>query len=90
MLKQSQVWSKNIGKLDKSVDKTYIINQTLMYGSLSDITRLKEDYGEDEIKKIFVENPTQIYSKSAFNLIKNFILRIGADLDSGRYIKSVY
>jgi len=37
-----------------------------------------------------VEKPSQIYSKPAFNLIKNIILKINTDLDMGRYIKSVY
>lgn len=90
MLKQSQVWSKSAGKLDDNLDKVYIINQVMMYGTLDDVAQLKEKYGEDVVKKVFIETPTQIYSKSAFNLIKNFILKIDQNLDSGRYIKSVY
>ncbi len=90
MLKQSSVWSKSITKLDKNDDKTYIINQVLMYGTLNEIKSLKNDYSEAEIKNTFIKNPTQIYTKPAFNLIKNFILKIDQSLDSGRYIKSVY
>lgn len=89
-MKQAVVWSKSIGKLDRKLDKIYIINQTLMYGNLGDIAKLKEDYGENEVKEVFIKNPSQIYSEPAFNLIKNFILRIGVDLDRRRYIKSVY
>lgn len=90
MLKQATVWSKSVGKLDKNKDKEYIVNQVLMYGSLGEIADLKQSYGIDEIKRIFVEKPSQIYSKPAFNLIKNIILKINTDLDMGRYIKSVY
>lgn len=90
MLKQATVWSKSIDKLDKIQDKEYIVNQVLMYGNLDEIKDLKESYGVDEIRKIFIEKPSQIYTKPAFNLIKNFILKIDTNLDSGRYIKSVY
>ena len=45
---------------------------------------------EAEIKNVFIKSPIQIYSKPAFNLIKNYILKIKENLDSGRYIKSVY
>lgn len=90
MLKQATVWSKSVDKLDKVQDKEYIVNQVLMYGNLEEIKDLKESYGTDEIRKIFIEKPSQIYTKPAFNLIKNFILKIDANLDSGRYIKSVY
>jgi len=90
MLKQATVWSKSIDKLDKNGDKEYIVNQVLMYGNFEEIKDLKESYGVDEIRKIFIEKPSQIYTKPAFNLIKNIILKIDANLDSGRYIKSVY
>jgi len=90
MLKQASVWSKSIDKLDRNKDKEYIVNQVLMYGNLEEIKDLKANYSEDEVRRIFIENPTQIYSKPAFNLIKNFILKISTNLDSGRYIKSVY
>lgn len=90
MLKQATVWSKSIDKLDKSEDKEYIVNQILMYGSLNEIKDLKKSYGIEEIKRIFVQKPSQIYTKPAFNLIKNFILNIDTNLDTGRYIKSVY
>ena len=90
MLKQSSVWSKSIGKLDKNNDKVYIINQVLMFGNLDEIKSLIKEYSEEEIKNVFTKNPIQIYSKSAFNLIKNYILKINENLDSGRYIKSVY
>ena len=90
MLKQSLVWSKGVGKLDDNLDKIYIINQVMMYGNLEDIAQLKNVYGEDEVKRIFVENPMQIYSKSSFNFAKKFVLKIDQNLDVGRYIKSVY
>jgi hypothetical protein len=90
MLNQATLWSKNVGKLDKSVDRAYIVNQVLMFGTLDEINKLKTEYGDDEVKRIFIENPINIYSKSAFNFIKNFVLKIKEDLNGGRYIKSVY
>lgn len=84
------VWSKSKDKLDKSEDKVYIINQVLMFGNLQEIKELKKEYGLGEVKRVFVEQPTRIYSKSGFNLVKNFILKVGIDLDMGRYIKNVY
>lgn len=90
MLNQGTVWSKNVGKLDKNVDSAYIVNQILMFGTLDEINQLKQEYGEDKVKQIFIENPINIYSKPAFNFIKNFVLKIKEDLNGGRYIKSVY
>ena len=90
MLNQGTVWSKNAGKLDKNLDIAYIVNQVLMYGTLDEIKQLKREYGEDKVRQIFIENPINIYSKSAFNFIKNFVLKIKINLDGGRYIKSVY
>lgn len=90
MLNQGTVWSKNAGKLDKNIDIAYIVNQVLMYGTLDEIKQLKREYGEDKVRQIFIENPINIYSKSAFNFIKNFVLKIKKNLNGGRYIKSVY
>lgn len=90
MLSQGTVWSSNVGKLDKNIDRTYIINQVLMFGTLDEINELKSEYGDDEVKRIFIENPINIYSKPAFNFIKNFVLKIKEDLNGGRYINSVY
>lgn len=90
MLNQGTVWSSNVGKLDKNIDRTYIINQVLMFGTLDEINELKSEYGDDEVKRIFIENPINIYSKPAFNFIKNFVLKIKEDLNGGRYINSVY
>jgi len=89
-MRQGVVWSKNKDKLDKSEDKIYIINQVLMFGNLGEIKALVEEYGENEVRRVFTEQPTKIYSKPAFNLIKNYILKIDKNLDGGRYIQSVY
>lgn len=83
------VWSKNKDKLTVE-DDVYVINQVLMFGSLEEIGELKNKYGLERLRRVFVDQPLRVYSKPAFNLIKNFILKIGTDLDMGRYIKSVY
>ena len=89
-MRQAVVWSKNKDKLDKNDDKVYIINQVLMFGNLEEIKELKKEYGENEVRRVFVEQPTKVYSKPAFNLIKNFILKIDTQLDMQKYVKALY
>ena len=83
-------WSRNLKDLDVNKDKDYIIHQLLMYGSLEDIKWLSSIYSDENIKKIFVNNPKKIYTQASFNFIKNYLLRISDRLNEFDYVKSVY
>ena len=63
------------------------IHQILMYGQLKDIESLKKSLGETKLKKLFLEHPKKIYTNSALNFIKNFILDITTPIDEKRYLK---
>ncbi|OGE64365.1 hypothetical protein A3I48_03120 [Candidatus Daviesbacteria bacterium RIFCSPLOWO2_02_FULL_36_7] len=64
------------------------IHQTLMFGSLKEIKSLLNVVGEKEVKKCFLGFPKKIYTASAFNFIKNFILGINTKIDEQRYLKN--
>ena len=87
---QGVFWSKKITNLDLSLNKEYVIHQVLMYGSLEQINWLKSVYTDEEIRKVFLENPKKLYTPQTFNLIKNYILKIKADLPAPKYVKTVY
>lgn len=61
-----------------------------MYGSLDHIDWLRSVYSNDEIKKVFINKPRKVYTPQAFNLIKNYLLRIEADLPEKNYVKTIY
>lgn len=88
-MKQGVVWSKSKGKLGKN-DEVYKINQVLMYGDLDDVKELIKETGVDEVRNIFMNKPSKIYTKEAFNFIKNYVLRIEENLDSDKYVKTLY
>ena len=64
------------------------IHQTLMFGSLKEIKSLLSILGEKVVKKSFLSFPKKIYTVSAFNFIKNFILGINTTLDEQKYLKN--
>jgi hypothetical protein len=65
------------------------IHQILMYGTLNEISTLIKKQGIEKVKKVFVKFPKKIYTNSAFNFIKNFILEINKPvLDEQKYLKS--
>jgi len=68
----------------------YVVNQTLMFGNLSDISELIKKYGESEIKNIFLEQPLKVYSRSGVNFVSKIILGIKKDIDYSRYVKNLY
>lgn len=78
-----RVWYA-VGENIKSPDT---IHQILMFGRLEDIQSLKNTVGETTIKKLFLRFPKKIYTASALNFIKNFILKISASIDEQKYLK---
>ncbi len=64
------------------------IHQILAFGTLDDIRDLKKTIGETKIKELFLSHPKKVYSSSAFNFIKNFILHIGSSIDEQQYLKT--
>lgn len=88
-MRQAIVWSKSQNTLKKD-DQVYVINQVLMFGSLSEIKALLKKYGKNEVKKVFLFKPLEIYSRPAVNFIQKFILGINGEIDYGRYVKTLY
>jgi len=88
-MRQGVVWSKNVEKLGEN-DKVYVVNQTLMYGNLTEIFELLKKYGKDDVREIFLKQPLKIYSRSGVNFVAKMILGVKKDIDYGRYVKSLY
>lgn len=88
-MRQGVVWSKNKDKLGKN-DEVYIVNQTLMYGNLVEISELIRKYGKDKVKTIFLAQPLKIYSRSGVNFISKIILGVKKEIDYSQYVKNLY
>ncbi len=71
---QPILWSTNVELLDIQKHKGYIIHQVLLYGTFEELQWLFDTYPRDEIINTFINQPSRMYSKSAFYFIKNFIL----------------
>jgi hypothetical protein len=64
------------------------IHQTLAFGTLSDIEMLKKTLGERKLVDTFVQYPKKVYTSSALNFVKKFILHISSPVDDQKYLKS--
>ena len=77
--------------MDLERDKTYIIHQVLRHGSLEDIRWLLKAYGSQTVKQEFKQHPKAVYSKPAFNFIKNVVLNLEHErVDESKYLQSFY
>lgn len=63
------------------------IHQVLMFGNLKEIESLKKTIGRNRVKELFLLSPKKIYTGSALNFIKNFILGINTPIDEQKYLK---
>ena len=63
------------------------IHQILMYGTLKEIKSLNRTLGKDKVKELFLYHPKKVYTASAFNFIKNFVLGIATLIDEQKYLK---
>ena len=87
---QPVLWSTNVNLLDIQRDKSYIIHQVLLYGSLEEIRWLFITYSKREVIDVFLKTPRKLYPKTAFYFIKNFILQLkGKGLSEKKYVTSV-
>src|SRR3989344_5912332 len=85
---QGILWSRNVSNLDLDLDKNYIINQLLAYGSLTNLKWLFKTYTISDIKKIFKKYPSKDYTKKSFNFVKNILLDEKENIDEKKYVKS--
>lgn len=79
-----QVWYSN--KADQRSPDT--IHQILMYGKLNDIRRLRNTIGQTKLTELFLDYPKKVYTSSALNFVKKFILHINARIDEQKYLKN--
>lgn len=86
---QAILWSKDIDNIDPCKDKIYITHQTLAYGDIDEIKWLFTVYLEDEIKNIFKNYPSKIYTRPIYFFIKDFILNIEEDVNENDYVKNI-
>lgn len=84
------LWSRKLDKLDPQKDKSYIVNQILSFGSLKNIHWMLKKYSKKEVEETFVKKPRKVYTHQSFNFVKNHILKITRELNSRKYVKSLY
>lgn len=87
---QGILWSKDVKEIDPEKDRVYLIHQVLRYGDLDDIDWLFRQYEQEQVKRVFLESPLPIYSRSSLNFVKNYLLGLtGLPLDQKAYVKSL-
>jgi len=88
---QAKLWSSDLRNVSIQKDKTMIIHKVLAYGTMDDIYWLVDEYGKREVKKDFLKNPMNLYSRPAFSFAKNIILGLGdIKIDESKYVKTLY
>src|SRR3989344_3946116 len=86
---QGILWSASVDTLDLEHDKNYIIHQVLRYGTLAHLRWLFKAYSKEELRKVFIEHPVKVYSKSALNFAKIFLLNLkNTHLNESYYLAS--
>lgn len=83
-------WSVDFKKLDVAKNKSYIIHQTLAFGSLDDIRFLFKIYPLKEIRQTFLKQPKPFYSPQGLNFLKKYILQIKDNLPKEKYVKNIF
>lgn len=87
---KSIFWSADTDRLDAEKHKTFIIHNTLVYGTFEEIRRLFSLYPKNVIIDVFTNKPSKIYPKEVFYFIKNYILPLReTELDEENYITSI-
>lgn len=82
-------WFTDPERLDLNKNKVDIIHQVLALGSLEDIKLLFSLYPREEIRRVFLKTPRNIYTPKGFDFIKNFILKEKKLLSFNRYAKNI-
>ncbi len=70
-----------------NLDSPEAVHQVLVYGSFAELKELQKTIGEEKIRRIFLGRPKKFYTKSEFNFIKNYVLKIEEPLDESKYLK---
>jgi|SRR3989344_5408376 len=79
----SRIWySKDTGR-----DSPDAVHQTFALGTLDEVLLLKKTLGEGKLKELFLRYPKKIYTSSAFNFVKKFILNVKGPVDEKKYLK---
>lgn len=85
---QAVLWSHNIDKIDLNINKKYIINQILAYGTWDNLKWLFKNYKLSDIREVFVNNPEKDYTPQGYNFTKNVLLNVDKSLDIQKYVKT--
>ena len=88
---QAKLWSSNLRNISIQGDKIMIIHKVLAYGTMDDVHWLVGEYGKRRVKDSFLNNPMNLYTKSALNFAKNIILGLDStEVDESKYVKTLY
>lgn len=88
---QSVLWSVNIDGLDIKKNKSYIIHQILIYGTLIDLKWLLSVYPKKEVINIFLKQPYKSYPGYVYEFVKNYVLDLKQkNIDENAYVTSIF
>lgn len=86
---QSVLWSCDVSQLDLQVNKSYIVNQILSYGTLKEFRWLFKNYSLSEVVEVFLKRPTKGYTRQRLHFGKNFVLPLAkSHLDERLYVRN--
>ena len=84
------LWSRDINKINSEKDKDYVIHQILAYGGWDHLAWLIKKYGQNQIRKVFINQPAKDYSERSFNFIRKVFLKIPDSVVDKRYYVKTY
>lgn len=87
---QGILWSASVKSLDLERDKNYIIHQVLAYGTLEQIRWLFGIYGREQIRRVFLEHPQNIYTSSGLYFIQVILGLEDIPLKKSHYVKDIF
>lgn len=86
---QGILWSRDISKIDKKRDISYIIHQIFAYGGWEHLKWVFKNYTQNQIRNTFINYPAKDYSERSFNFIQKVLLKIpDSVLDKRYYVKT--
>ncbi|MBU0978760.1 MAG: hypothetical protein ABIJ03_02365 [Patescibacteria group bacterium] len=79
-------WSADLNALDLEKHKVYIVHQILSCGDLEASKWLFDNYGINEVKRVFHKHPQRLYSKKSFNFVSHYLLDLDSNINQNKYV----
>lgn len=70
------------------LDNPETIHQIMSFGEIDDIREMEQLIGMKKVKELYLKYPKNVYSRSVFLFINNYILKTEEPIDERKYLKN--